>query len=242
MKRSLPWWGASRTDLAQPHNWLIFSIIEPALSARLVRHARGRLLDIGCGTKPFRHLATAVESYVGVDTARRSQTTGPDVLATAYDLPFVDGSFQTVLCTDVLEHLEDPAAAVREAARVLESGGMAIYTVPLFWHVHEAPRDFYRFTRYGLQHLFEAAGMEVVEIEALTGFTAMAAQELAYFLHGLHPSSRRNPIWRLVPPLLHGLQAAALAANKIERTERFTAEYILVARKPSPASSSGAGE
>lgn len=164
--------------------------------------------------------------------ASRSATSGADLLASAYQLPFADGRFDTVLCTDTLEHLEDPEAAIREANRVLAPGGKAIYTVPLFWHIHEAPRDFFRFTRHGLQHLFETAGLEVLEVEPLTGFTAMAAQELVYFLYMLRRPGRRNPMWWLVPPLSHLIQTIALAANRVERTEAFTAEYLLVARKP----------
>jgi SAM-dependent methyltransferase len=226
-----PWrWGSS--ELAGPHNWLIHAIVEPAVASRIRRHARGRLLDIGCGTKPYRAYCEHLDAHVGVDLCTRSSDSRADMLATAYELPFAPATFDTILCTYVLEHLEDPLRAVEEARRVLKPGGMAIYTAPLFWHIHEAPRDFYRFTRFGLTHLFESGGLEVVEIEGLTGFTAMAGQELVYFLYQLRNRRALRPLRWAVPPVAHVIQASALLANRFERTEAFTADYLAVVRKP----------
>jgi SAM-dependent methyltransferase len=137
-----------------------------------------------------------------------------------------------VLCTDVLEHLEEPALAISEACRVLRSGGYAIYTVPLFWHIHEEPRDFYRYTTYGLRYLFEKSGFEIIEISALSGFSVTFTQEIVYFLYRYRRGGWINPFWWIIPPLGHVIQLLGYGLNKIERTEMFTCEYIVVARKP----------
>ena len=109
---------------------------------------------------------------------------------------------------------------------------MPFTTSPLFWHVHEAPRDFYRYTKFGLKYLFEKNGFDVVEIEALTGFVVTFSQELVYVLYKFRRGGRINPFWWIVPPIGHIIQALAFVINKIDPTKDFTAEYILVAKKP----------
>jgi SAM-dependent methyltransferase len=220
--------------LLASHNWLIYAIINPSLEDRLRRYAHGTLLDIGCGVKPYEQMASRyVDQHLGVDhEGSFHDKSKVDLAGTAYQVPVPDESVNCVLCTDVLEHLEEPGAAVQEAFRVLKAGEHAIFTVPLFWHVHESPRDFYRYTEYGLRYLFEKSGFEVVEIKALTGFTVTFCQELTYVLYRLRFGGWINPLWWLVPPIGHVIQGVAYLINKIDPTRDFTAEYIAVARKP----------
>jgi len=220
--------------LARSHNWLIFAIINPSLENRLSRYAHGTLLDIGCGEKPYKEMAAPyVREHIGVDhEATFHDKSNIDLPGTAYRVPLEDNSVDCVLCTDVLEHLEEPKEAVAEAFRVLKPGGSAIYTVPLFWHLHETPRDFYRFTKYGLQYLFESNGFEVVEITALSGFIVTFSQELVYYIQQYRKGGKINPLWWLIPPVSHCIQAFAYLMNKIDKSVDFTIEYIAVARKP----------
>jgi SAM-dependent methyltransferase len=155
-----------------------------------------------------------------------------DLVGSAYELPVEDAAFDTVLCSYVLEHLEEPGRALAEAWRVLAPGGAAIYTVPHIWHLHEEPRDFYRFTKHGLAYLFEQAGFEVVEIHPLCGFPATFAQQLAYFAWGFAPRSAANPLRWLVHGFVWAVQHLGLALDGIDRSEKYPAEYLAVARKP----------
>jgi SAM-dependent methyltransferase len=225
---------STRGTLTRYHNWLIYSLIDPELEVMLRRYAHGRMADIGCGVKPYRAMASSlVTEHVGID--HESSLHGKahvDVVGTAYAIPQPDASFDTVLCTDVLEHLEEPGVAIAEAHRVLKQGGVAIYTVPFFWHLHEQPRDFYRFTQYGLKYLFERNHFEVLELKALSGFCATFGQELAYFLQQLRGQSRLNPLWWILPPIVLLVQGIAYLLNKIDRSKNFTIEYIIAARKP----------
>jgi ubiquinone/menaquinone biosynthesis C-methylase UbiE len=124
-----------------------------------------RLVDIGCGTKPYKTLlASYVTEHIGVDHQESlHDLSNADLLGTAYKIPVSDSSFDSALCTAVLEHLEEPEQALRECYRVLKLGGIAIYSVPFIWHLHEEPRDFYRFSKYGLKYLFEKTGFEIIE-------------------------------------------------------------------------------
>lgn len=148
------------------------------------RYLNGRLLDIGCGEKKKKFLlGDCVEEYVGLDHKDSLHNLSTvDIIGTAYDMPVPDNSFDSILCTAVLEHLEQPLLALKESFRVLKPNGHALYTVPLFWHLHEEPRDFYRYTKYGLEHLFKEAGFEIVEIVPLSGFWLTFGSEWSYYI------------------------------------------------------------
>lgn len=221
-------------SLARQHNWLIFSVVNPAIGQALKSYAKGKLVDIGCGEKPYKEMASPyVEIHTGVDHQESIHDKScMDFFGTAYSIPLESESYDTVLCTYALEHLEEPSLAISEAWRVLKPGSYAIYTVPFFWHLHEEPRDFYRYTKYGLRYLFEKNGFEIVEISALSGFSVTFAQELVYFLYRYRRGGFINPLWWIIPPIGHLIQMIAYFLNKIEKTEMFTCEYIVVARKP----------
>jgi len=220
--------------LSRSHNWLIFSIVNPRLKKALSRFAHGIMLDIGCGEKPYKEMAAPyVQEHIGVDHEESfHDKSNVDLSGTAYQIPLNDHSVDCILCTYVLEHIEEPGRALAESFRVLKAGGYAIYTVPLFWHVHEAPRDFYRYTEFGLRHLFEKNGFEIIEINALTGFVVTFSQELMYFLYKFRRGGWINPLWWLIPPVGHVIQAVAYILNRIDPTKDFTAEYLVIARKP----------
>ncbi len=214
-------------------DWLVHRIADPVIRDALKDYASGRLLDIGCGERPYEADARRyVTEQVGLDHPGTQHTgCGVDVWAEADALPFEDASFDTVLCIAVLEHLPEPARAISEAYRVLKKEGCAIYLVPLFWHLHEEPHDFYRFTKHGLRYLFEKSGFELVELRALSGFVVTFAQELVYYLWKLRRGGRRNPLWWMIPPLAAALQGIALGLNRFDPSEEFTWMYLVVARK-----------
>jgi len=160
--------------------WTVFLYLhrKPILDA--VKEAapllRGRLLDVGCGNKPYASILQCGE-HVGVDVA--SSPHHRERMDKIYDgrsLPFSDSEFDSLLCSEVLEHCQDPQLVVREMARVLKPGGHALLTVPMVFHHHEEPWDFQRFTRYGMEHLARQAGLNVVWLKPRGGMygTALA--------------------------------------------------------------------
>lgn len=190
-----------------------------------------RLIDIGCGTKPYRDLlAPYVAEHVGVDRADAfNETARPDLVGSAYEIPAPAGSFDAALSTAVLEHLAEPERALRECARVLKPGGIAVYTVPMIWHLHAEPYDYYRFTNHGLRHLFEAAGFEILEIRPLSGFWVTATTLFSYWAGRFH----RGPM-RLVPVIPVACVAAqwvAYAVDRVDRAHAWTWMWSVAARK-----------
>ncbi len=139
-------------------------------------YAKGKLLDDGCGNKPYEEWYKPVTTeQTGCDVIQ-SDANKVDVVCPATALAFPDNSFDTVLCTQVLEHVYDHHAVVREANRVLQTGGKLILTVPFCWELHEEPYDFFRITKHGLKELFEENNFKIVTIKANGGKWAATFQ------------------------------------------------------------------
>jgi ubiquinone/menaquinone biosynthesis C-methylase UbiE len=194
--------------------------------------AHGRLIDIGCGEKPYSQMFRPyITEHVGVDhEGSLHDLSHADLVGTAYALPVSDETFDTALCSSVLEHLEEPEQALRECYRVLRPGGAAIYTIPHIWHLHEEPRDFYRFTKYGIRYLFEKAGFESVDVVPLSGFWVTWGTMLAYYVDRLNRGWLRR--LRVVDAATLAIQGVALAMERADRPERWTWAYLVVARRP----------
>lgn len=124
----------------------------------------GCLLDVGCGTMPYKELFR-VESYVGLDIdSKDTRSRGvADYLYDGTRFPFSDASFDSVLCNQVLEHVFNPSEFISEIKRVLKPGGKLLLTVPFVWDEHEQPNDYARYSSFGLQALLENQGLEVIQ-------------------------------------------------------------------------------
>jgi len=118
----------------------------------------GRTLDIGCSNSPY---SKYFSDRVGLDVRPGP---GIDIVGDAHRLPFGDSEFEIVLCTEVLEHLHAPAEAIAETRRVLKPGGLLILSTRFIFPLHDTPGDYFRFTKYGLKHLFRD-GWEIVELK-----------------------------------------------------------------------------
>jgi SAM-dependent methyltransferase len=133
-----------------------------------------RVIDVGAGEAPYRELFAA-QSYLTLDRADTPHSGSVDLNGDADSIPAEADSFDAVLCTQVLEHVAEPRNALREFHRVLRPGGLLIATVPFVWEEHETPFDYYRYTRYGIDHLVCRAGFENVEVRPRTDcFTTLA--------------------------------------------------------------------
>jgi SAM-dependent methyltransferase len=99
-----------------------------------------------------------------------------DVVGSADNIPFADNTFDSVLCTQVFEHLKDPFKSAKEIYRVLKIDGKLLMTVPQTNELHEEPHDFFRYTKYGLKSLFKDAGFEIVEFDQRGGYYSNLSQ------------------------------------------------------------------
>lgn len=198
-----------------------------------LRHARGDLLDVGAGDVPYREIFEPyVNVYHTVDHERR--TDGIDFEADAQDMSGVVPSdrYDTVLLIEVLEHVPNPFRVVGELFRVLRQGGKVILSVPHLSRLHEEPFDFYRYTHYGLKHLFENAGFDVVELVPRGGLFCFLGHQLStaivcttWHIPGLRQVVFFLNRWLVVHPCFW-------LDQRTDRHKRFALGYVLVARKP----------
>jgi len=154
---------------------------------------RAIVLDAGAGDGAYRHHFDHLE-YESADFAKVDKTYAEEItyVGDLAELPVADDRFDLVLMTQVLEHLPDPVAVLRELRRVLKPGARIWASCPLFYEEHEQPYDFYRYTQFGLRHLFEQVGYREVEIEWLEGYLATVGYELDVAARAL--SARARPL------------------------------------------------
>lgn len=176
-----------------------------ALQNVLAFHAGGRLLDLGCGNVPlFAAYRDRVSSVTCIDWGNSEhQLRHIDQFCDLNEaLPLANGCFDTVLLTDVLEHVAVPGALVNEIARVLAPGGKLIGSVPFMYRLHEEPYDYYRFSRHALRRLSELGGLEVTRLDAYGQGVDVVFDSLGKVIFDAH--------WRWGPRLAVWLQAAGL--------------------------------
>lgn len=152
--------------------------------ASLSGQVGGRLLDVGCGRKPYRDLFK-VSDYVGleIDTPVSRAIGMADCYYDGTRFPFDDASFDTVLCNQVLEHVFNPDEFLGEVTRVLRPNGRLLLTVPFVWDEHEQPFDYARYSSFGLAHLLGKAGFKVVEQRKTLADLSLIGQLLNAYLY-----------------------------------------------------------
>jgi SAM-dependent methyltransferase len=157
-----------------------------------------RILDVGCGVKPYYPLFAGVASeYVGVDVV---ENPAAELLGPVEALPVEDASFDVVLCTQVLEHSDDPAQAVRELRRVTRPGGRVLASTHGVQVYHPSPADYWRWTHEGLRRLFEQnAEWESLTVSPAAGTASALAMLLGTYVEiGLRRTPfARPPVWAL---------------------------------------------
>lgn len=134
-------------------------------------YMKGRLLDAGCGEKPYSLIyRDLVDNAIGVDVKNCIHDQSEvDIFASLDNLPFEDNQFDVVLCTNVIEHVANGEDAFKELSRILKPGGTLILSVPFLYPLHEAPYDFHRYTKYGLEHMISKYGLKMEHLHALGG-------------------------------------------------------------------------
>jgi SAM-dependent methyltransferase len=141
-------------------------------------HVGGTVLDFGCGSKPYESLFSA-EKYVGVDISLSDSDYDGSCADYFYDgkiLPFEDDAFETIFTTEVIEHVFNLDEIVIELSRVLKQNGKLVLTTPFVWVEHLVPYDFARYTTFGLRHILEKHGFEIIVLEKSTTYVETVFQ------------------------------------------------------------------
>lgn len=126
---------------------------------------KGKIIDIGGKKTNKRGLFDIDKVSPDVTYVNLEKKDNPDILADARSIPLPDNSFDTVIMGELLEHVFDPSAVLKEAHRLLKPNGIILITVPFMVGVHGDPHDFGRYTKTFWEKLAENIGFNVTEIE-----------------------------------------------------------------------------
>lgn len=226
-------WHVKTKDPHYIHYYFLIRDIKDAID----NYAKGKLLDLGCGNKPYQTLYQLKTTFqIGCDVIQSDKNCA-DVICPVTDLKFTDRLFDTILCTQVLEHVFEHDKMMSEIYRVLKPGGHIILTVPFAWELHEEPYDFFRYTKHALKQLFEQSGFEIDYIKPNGGKWAAIYQLRNNMMYSSFRKKKTvfNKLKKILFVELRLLQLRnhfAIWMDKQFRDDVFTTNYLVVAHKP----------
>lgn len=164
---------ASRnTEEVKVASRLMADLIAAHYDEHLRIHAHGKLLDLGCGKVP---LYGAYKDHVTENTCVDWENTLHKNSYLDFEcnltetLPFEDNQFDTIILSDVLEHIPEPEKLLAEIARILSNNGKILLNVPFYYWLHEQPHDFYRYTEFALRRFVQNSGLELILLKSIGG-------------------------------------------------------------------------
>jgi SAM-dependent methyltransferase len=236
LRSILPGGLRSRLDL---HRTAVSRFVDRAASRV---PAGERLLDAGAGEGPYRE-RFAHARYVALDDRRGDRAWdygGLDAVGDLVRMPFRDGSFGAVLCTETLEHLTDPETFLRETARVLRQGGRLYLTAPLQFREHQEPHDYFRYTRHGVRLLLDRAGLTTEAVDPEGGYFAFLGDKIQPAHRHLFRKDRAL-VWKALFLVLQPFSmlfftvfapAVCIVLDPLDRERRHTTGFLVTAVKP----------
>ena len=203
------------------YGFITVHLIERSISL-LAPELTGDLLDVGCGKQPYRSYFNHVTSHQACDfDGARGNV---DFACPAHEVPLPDESLDSILCTEVLEHVPDPLAVWREFHRLLRPGGRVLLTAPMYWPAHELPYDFQRFPEHGLRYLIKESGFQLKTLVPRGGPWGMWGQVTLHVMQPLFFFKWQRSVWNRL----------MLAMDRRSKSPRITLGWTVLAEKPSP--------
>lgn len=197
---------------------------------RSFKYISGDVLDVGAGVLRYKQ-HFSFKKYLTLDV---NKDFSPDIVGSAEDIPLDESSLDSIVCTQVLEHLPNPDLAIKEFCRVLKPNGIVLLTAPQLNELHEEPNDFYRYTKYGLKHLFVKNGFDIIQIEQRGGFFSAIGQMYIRFLIDYFGLYKKKILGRLANYffILFGRLFIYLdEISKSKANKKHTIGYLVIARK-----------
>lgn len=202
---------------------------------RFALKMQGRMLDVGCGTKPYCPLFTLASGYDGleIDTPENRVAKRADFFYDGNTFPFEDASYDGVICNQVLEHVFNPDQFLHEILRVLKPGGNLLLTIPFVWDEHEQPWDYARYSSFGLRSLLERNGFVVVE-QRKTNADARTLFQLvnAYLYKILHTSNAKMNLVICAVMMAPFTLLGILAGKVLPANPDLYLDQVVLARRP----------
>lgn len=194
----------------------------------------GKLLDLGCGSKPYESLFS-VDEYIGIDIEASGHDHSSSQIDRFYDgktIPFDDEEFDYVFSSEVIEHIFNLDEILDEVDRVLKPNGLFMFTCPFVWEEHEQPYDYARYTSFALHHLLEHKDFLILKHKKTGGYLETVFQMLSLYIHqNVLP---RNKYFRLLctPLFITPLNLVGIILGRLlPASGDFYLNHIVVARK-----------
>lgn len=228
--------------------FIMLSLTHQAI-AEAKKYSKGKLVDIGCGRMPYRkELEPLVDSYTGIDHPKISKLykgdKKPEILSDATSIPVKSQTFSIALMLQVLEYLEDPDVAIREARRILKKEGILVLSSPFLYPIHDAPYDRNRFTNTQIRTLLTSNGFKILKMRTQGGFLDFWIQSLlVYLFKNTQDLMKKTPaLVLLASPLILVLLFITIFLNSLVVAFRpiqnlfptnkdFPLDYLVVAKK-----------
>lgn len=187
----------------------------------------GKCLDVGAQARQSRYCNfLKVSEYVSLDIDPKYN---PDIVASVEQIPVPDHSFDSILCSQMLDDVSHPSKALSEFHRILRKGGYIIISVPMIFIFSDV--DLWRFTPKGLRLLLEESGFEVVKEECLGGLFAARNQLLGKFIKNKLVLHKRG---RLVRGMLNKFfilyGAICKALDRVFQSNQYAVQIVVIAR------------
>lgn len=196
-----------------------------------IKYVKGDLIDVGCGRMPYKAFyLRKVSRYTGLDHPAVSKLyTGPnqpEILADIHKTKIKTNTYDSALCFEVLEYLENPQKALLEINRILKPNGLLILTVPFLYPIHDAPHDRYRFTKTALTELLQSAHFTIKKIEMRGTFWQTWFQLLLVYLF---KSVMNKPILAIFLPVIEILVIIVNISSLLlsQFSQRINSDYPL---------------
>lgn len=187
----------------------------------IMPHVRGRVLDLGAGMAKYAGIIKKhAADYIACDVKKNENI---DTVCDVTNLDFAPESFDTVISTQVFEHVDNPFTVAQEIKKVLKTGGNAIITAPFMFPFHADPKDNFRFSREGLEEIFKSAGFEIIDSGIYGGFF-MVLSEMVHF-------SWFNPYKRKSGWFIAVIEKIAKFFDKLIPSKIIYANAFVVAKK-----------
>lgn len=189
------------------------------------KYIRGKTLDLGAGLAKYRQIIQSkATEYITFD---KKPGKNIDVVGDALNLPFSNHTFDTLISTQVLEHIEKPWIMVKEIYRVLKPGGICILTAPFLTPYHPDPNDFFRYTKEGLESLFKNEGFEIIECSSYGQLFTVFSEFVRF--SWFNPYQKRGILRRRIMGLI---QKVMNFLNTFSKNKIIYANVYIIAKKP----------
>lgn len=200
----------------------------------LATELEGKLLDFGCGSKPYKELFS-VKEYIGVDVEKSGHSHEAEEIDVYYDgksLPFEDESFDSIFSSEVFEHIFNLSEIITELHRVLKPGGKMLVTVPLVWDEHEAPFDFGRYTSFGIKSLLESKGLKVIKFSKSTTYIQTLFQLVILYSYRIFEKQNKYVRLLLLVPFVFPLNLfGSFLSLVLPNRDQLYVDNILIVQK-----------